>query len=384
MSHPSRRSIVYAFLGHGSAVEAMRALSVEKGQPHLTSRWPESPRPLPSAKHCITTQKQFRASQSALELAVFGVTSKPVDLLVSSNSSCSRGPSARFHIWSRNIPTHALYRLSENVLLSGPEMIIMQLCGVQARLEPYLDDNVAAYRSEKEVMADLGIEGDPAIDDPLRWEQRLRIVRAAVLACEFAGTYRLPPQASSVATYRLKPLMSCASLWEVAQGLRSTVMESRTLRVADIAFDNSGSPMETALALMLTLPVDWGGFGLPRPQLNAEVDVSEYRGIIADRDVVSPDLLWNDQRIALEYDSAEKHGRAGAMQLAEDALRSNILVMLGYRVLRVTPGVIATLPKVEMLARQIAALLGVALEQPNDVQALRRRRLYLELMPRRD
>ena len=229
----------------------------------------------------------------------------------------------------------------------------------------------------------LGIAGKPAIDDPLRWEQIARLVRAVELACEFAGTYRLPSQDDSDAAYRIRPLMSCGSLADMARSRNLSVMESRALRVADIAFDNSGSPMETSLALMLTLPVEWGGFGLPHPKLNRTLDTSPVRGMLSDRCEVTPDLSWEGGKLALEYDSAEKHGHAGAQQLAEDALRGNILTALGYRVLRVTPGAVSTIPKMELLARQIASLLGVDLAIPNELQVLRRSKLFLELWPQR-
>lgn len=372
---------MYAFLGHVSAIEVLRALSVEKDMPRLAERWPQEARPLPSSEHCIATQKQFRSS--ALDLEMLGISSSPVDLLVPSNSSCSRGSSARFHIWSRDIPAQAMVRLGESVFLSGPELTILQLCGSYSKLDPVLDANVAAYWGEKELMHGLGIEGNPAIDNPLRWENAARLIRAAALTCEFSGTYRLPARAGDDASYRLRPLMSCGSLRAIARSLRSTVVESRALRVADLAFDNSGSPMETALALILTLPVAWGGFGLPKPELNGEVDTSNQRGILADRDEVTPDLLWRKEGIAVEYDSTEKHGRAGVAQLSEDALRSNILTALGYRVLRVTPGVVATIGMIELLARQIAVLLGVELETPDGVQVLRRGKLFAELMPKR-
>lgn len=372
---------MYAFLGHASAIEALRTLSIEKDMPRLAERWPREVRPLPSPEHCIATQKQFR--NSALGLETFGIASSPIDLLVPSNSSCSRGSSARFHIWSRDIPAQTMIRLDESVFLSGPELTILQLCGSYSKLEPVLDANVAAYWGEKELMHDLGLEGKPAIDNPLRWENAARPIRAAALACEFSGTYRLPAHTGGDASYRLRPLMSCSGLRRIARSLGPTVIETRALRVADLAFDDSGSPMETALALMLTLPVAWGGFGLPKPELNGEVDASGQRGMLADRDEVTPDLLWREEGVAVEYDSAEKHGRAGMAQFSEDALRSNILTALGYRVLRATPGTVATIERVELLARQIAVLLGVELEAPEGIQVLRRGKLFAELMPKR-
>ena len=55
----------------------------------------------------------------------------------------------------------------------------------------------------------------------------------------------------------------------------------------------------------------------------------------------------------------------------------------GYRVLRVTPGVVRSLYDAELFARQLARLLDVELEAPSEVQALRRRRLFALLMPQK-
>lgn len=174
--------------------------------------------------------------------------------------------------------------------------------------------------------------------------------------------------------------MSKTSLSNVISSLRGTTNKVRAAKVSKLFLEASASPAETSLALMLTLPVAFGGMGLPYPELNAAVDASAYRGQLADRDKVTPDLLWRDKRVAVEYDSAEFHEAFGGRQLERDARRTNTLTACGYRVLRITPGAIRSVADVELLARQLAHLLGVTLERPDDVQRLRRRRLFSMLM----
>lgn len=243
---------------------------------------------------------------------------------------------------------------------------------------------MASLEAELEVHKALGIEGEVVADDPLAWERIRRLVAATVIACEFAGTYRLGANGGE-ASYHMPRLMTLEGLRSMvgeAVFLWKTSADRRALHVAELAFENSASPMETAVVLMLTLPVEYGGFGLPRPELNKAIDVSDHRGVLAERSEVTPDLLWEDAKLALEYDSAEHHGQAGPSRLAEDATRSNILTALGYRVLRVTNRSIASLEGINLLARQTAHLLGVELEAPTDVQLLRRAKLFQELMPR--
>ena len=375
---------MYAFLGHGSAIDALRFISSKGDAPKALGSWPLEARRLPSAEHCITAQKEFKRFAVTCDLSEYGVESVPVHLLVPSRSAASKGASARFHVWSREVPALSMLRLDDELFASGPELAILQLCAAQSKLESLLDPSAEAYHAALDVYRDLGIEEKPLIDNPLLWEHGLRLVRAAAVACEFAGTYRLPTHAKGKVAYKRKLLMTCESLDKLASELRHTSAETRAQRVAAIAFDGSASPMETLLALLLTLPVEMGGFGLPRPELNHSIDVSHGRGLLADRDEVTPDMLWDEAGLALEYDSAEKHGNAGPARLADDALRSNMLTVLGYRVLRVTPGAISTVGRLEMLANQIAVLLGTELEKPSEMQKMRRRKLFTELMPARE
>lgn len=206
------------------------------------------------------------------------------------------------------------------------------------------------------------------------------MVEAAVLACEFAGRYRLLRAGGGV-DYDAHPVMTLASLAEVLDTLGSRGYSQavhRAQKVRKLAFDGSASPMETSLALLLTLPLEFGGFGLPRPQLNAPIDVSVPGGQMT----VTPDFLWGEQRVALEYDSDEFHANKGREQAGRDALRANALLAGGHHVFRATTQMVRTLEGVTLLAGQLAAALGVDLVELTEVEGLRRRRLFAELMPK--
>ena len=358
-----------------TACEILRARGTE------FPRWPREARRLPLEGTCVSNQRSFKALAAKRDLSALGVITSPVDFVVPEQAMRSRGKAARFHVWGGRVPRLSMLRMGEDILVSGPELVIVQLCGSQAKLDALLDQHVEAVHAEVSVMRELGITGLPVVDNPLARDSVERLVSATVLACEFAGTYRLGGPAGQTAYHR-EPLMSRRSLGSVLAEVEGTANKTRAAEVMGLMYERSASPMETALALMLTLPVTLGGMGLPRPDLNAPVDVSSVRGILSDRDEVSPDMLWREQRLALEYDSSEFHRDRGSHQLVEDARRANILTACGHRVMRVTPGVVASLSGVELLARQLAELLGVSLETPTDVQALRRRRIFAMLMPK--
>lgn len=365
---------MYAFVSHESACDVLRLVGD-------APRWPASARPLPSAKDCVSGQRDFKKCRLGERLSSLGLSAPPVDLIVPAKGSRSSGSLVRAHAWNGAVPSRSMLGLGDGLLVSGPELVVIQLCSAQGKLDALLDAHASAVRAEVELAAELGLEERPAIDHPLKWEHIRRLIAATVIACEFAGTYRLPAGEKNV-SYRAPRLMSAVSLESAIAEVGETPGTRRATRVCGLMLEGSASPMETVLGLMLTLPVEYGGFGIEMPQLNRPLDVSSCRGELADRDVVTPDFLWPERHVAIEYDSDEFHAARGAGQSARDAARANILTALGYRVFRVTSRVVRAPESVALLARQVAHALGVELEPTTPLQDLRRRKLYLELMPR--
>ena len=105
--------------------------------------------------------------------------------------SLSSGKSAKFHVWSREIPAGACRRLSERLVISGPEFAIVQLAGSLGKFDSLFDGFMVELREQKELLASVGQEGEFVAELPQKWEQIRRLAALASLACEFAGTYRL-------------------------------------------------------------------------------------------------------------------------------------------------------------------------------------------------
>ena len=363
---------MYAIVSHESACDVLRLVGD-------APRWPPRVRELP--ENCVSGQRAFRSYRIGEHLSALGLTARPVDLLVPAQGTRSSGKQARFHVWSGPLPRRSLLDLGGGLLVSAPELIVMQLCSAQGKLDTLLDAHSDAVRAEVELAAAFDLAERPVIDHPLRWERIRRLVAATVIACEFAGTYRLAAGEKDI-SYRAPRLLSAELLASAVSEVGTTQGTSRALRVREFMLEGSASPMETVLGLMLTLPVDYGGFGLEKPQLNHPIDVSPHRGSLTDRDVVTPDFLWEGRGVALEYDSDGFHAACGAAQLERDAVRANTLAALGFRVFRVTTQMLRTLPGLTLLAHQLAPALGAELEPTTPLQDLRRRKLYLQLMPR--
>lgn len=363
---------MYAFVSHESACDVARLVGD-------APRWPPTTRALP--QECVSGQREFRGCRIGERLDALGLTERPVDLLVPAQGARSSGNRARFHVWSGLVPRCALLDLGGGLLASAPEFAVIQLCSAQGKLDALLDAHASAVRAEAELAAALDLTDRPVIDHPLKWERIRRLVAATVVACEFAGTYRLAAGEKNV-DYRAPRLLSAERLAGAADEVATMQGTSRARRVCELMLEGSASPMETVLGLMLTLPVDFGGFGLEKPQLNHPIDVSAYRGSLSDWDAVTPDFLWAAHGVVLEYDSVKFHAARGTTQLERDAVRANTLTALGYRTFRATVQTLGTLPGLALLARQLAHALGTELEPTTPLQDLRRRKLYLQLMPK--
>lgn len=230
---------LYAFVGYGSAVQCIRRIS---GTPlwKEAPRWPAQARVLPVFGDCVCNQRAFKKLASEVELARYGIETRPVDLLVPDRRMRSQGKGAKFHPWTHVTFPHAFVRVHENLLVSRPELVIVQLSGAHAKLDGLFDGFMASLRAEEEARAAFGAEGErPTVENPVKWENRRRLVEAAVLACEFAGRYRLLGAGGGV-DYDACPVMSLTSLGEVLETLGSRGYSQavhRAQKVRELAFD---------------------------------------------------------------------------------------------------------------------------------------------------
>lgn len=370
----------YAFLSHESAIQANWAIARNPRIPQLDD---EGIWMIPSPDSCVTTQGSLKKLMAEVSFDNLGIIRRPIDLLVPDASSRSRGKIVSFHVWRDMFPDRAFRRIHERIFVSSPLFTILQLTLVPrpSRLAKAAAEETA--REDARIREELGIAGDSLEgDDLLAWEAISRQARAIQVLTDFAGTYRLPIRDSDQVLYEMPPLMHCDDLRSFLDNQPSMRGSGKGYAVADLAFDNSGSPMETALALMLTLPVEMGGYGLPKPILNWSVPIDpEMRGIAAQDEIIA-DLCWRDYGLVIEYDSWEKHGKLGPAKLAKDHARANSLTALGWKVLTVGSVQIASAQGVALIARQVATLLGITLAEPTDIQRIWRSRLHAMLMPR--
>jgi hypothetical protein len=94
-------------------------------------------------------------------------------------------------------------------------------------------------------------------------------------------------------------------------------------------------------------------------------------------DFITPDLLWDDAHLAIEYDSDAFH--TASRRIANDARRRDVLTELGYRVITVTTEHMRSAPEIERVATLVAKHLGQALPDLADADWAERAKFQARL-----
>lgn len=359
----------YLFVSHWSACEALRLVKAD-----LPS-WPPAPRLLPTHGDCIAHQRSFAQLDKEVDLRRLGIVSLPTDILVPTSGMRRVGKRARMHEWRGLLPARSFLPVHENVLVSRPEFALLQLANVHVRKAPAYDQAIDRYLEEKRVLKELGIDAEAAIEDVYAWEKHAAIIRVVQVAMEFMGTYRMPTNPGDAARYGCPQLTDKRQIkafierFPTSNAYRHTGAFHNLDRILQWSLTNSASPMETALVLMLTLPPKQGGYGIPQPELNSPLDHGDPNSL-------KPDLLWREQKLAIEYDSDEFHAGAGADKVEADIERANSLRARGLSVLEITPGIALNFSKLDTAARQVAALLNCELPAVDHTTRFRRQSLH--------
>ena len=256
--------------------------------------------------------------------------STPLHVLVGKGNARKLCRNIRCHVSSGEFPNGSFVRIGSGLVVSSPELCFLQVAG-----ESSFVDTVA-------------------------------------LGYELCGSYRLDRENGTGQGFRNDlPLTSVAGLSSYA--VRAAGLKGRTKALKALRFisDGSASPMETVLAILLTLPYRFGGYGLPGPRLNYRIDVPINTGKVKGKSTYYCDLYWPDEQVAVEYDSDEYH--TGSDRIAKDAVRRNALTGAGVTVFTVSRRQIIGTPRFRELAQALSKLLGKRIRHPYTVVEFNRR-----------
>lgn len=159
------------------------------------------------------------------------------------------------------------------------------------------------------------------------------------IALNLCGTYEVHPE-NGTCLFDRPPLTDPESLAAFARKLPSGCTGRSHLQDAlALCTGRSRSPMETALALMLSLKRRDGGWELPAPQLNRRVDLGpDAARALGGQAHVFIDLLWPEASIGIEYDSREHHSERDRQ--LHDKRRQVACSLCGIEIVPWTPAIV--------------------------------------------
>lgn len=272
----------------------------------------KAPRPMSSRAHLRNADPAVLATIDT-RLAFAALPAKHVvEILVGKHADRRRGRRVKFHVWSTPVPQRALARLEDGIMLSSPEFVFLQL----------------------------------ALDLPL--------YDLIQLGCELCGTYALTPGTAKGFTTRNSSLTTTERIKAFLERCPSGKGLKRARQAAQYIFDGSASPMETALTMILCLPVRHGGYGFPLPVLNKEMTLvfTDSSSNQKRSRVCRCDLLWPERAFAIEYESDAEH--LSSQKFQEDSIRRNDLVSTNTTVITVTKGQVLNLSHWPTLAHHVS------------------------------
>jgi len=207
----------------------------------------------------------------------------------------------------------------------------------------------------------------------------LPIVKLIELGFELCGSYSLPAPGitgtdPSIAKgfYNRPPLTSIRKLTTFLDQMVGMKGRKRALQASQFIADNSASPMETVLVMLLSLPNRLGGYHLPKPELNAHVVPAKSARHLTRKAYYSLDLFWPDVNVTAEYDSDMFH--TGAERIAKDSKRRNDLASIGIEVITITSQQIRNPMEFEKSVKQLASSMGKRLRNNEDTGFLKAQR----------
>lgn len=314
-----------------------------------------------------------------------GVTySLPLDLMVSDAGERRNNKFVTCHVAYDTYPQGSFIKVSEGMYVSSPELCFLQLAEIHDEIDLVLLGN--------ELCGTFVLpgpqEGDPgtltvALDGSCSMVNETGAVfhyksleeaveanwnaRSGMKSTEGATSFasnesrdsRTPLRPSTRRQgflLRPEPITSVARIARYigkCDGMRGVKRARRALRYM---VDDAASPMESCLAVRLVLPNVLGGYNLPKMEMNREIVVPDGVGDRPGKSYRVCDLLWPQQRVAVEYDSTAHH--VGAARIARDSARRGELKYAGIDVATITAPQFFDFAAFDGQVRMIEKLLG--------------------------
>ena len=277
------------------------------------------------------------------------------------------------------LPTNPIaISLPDNLGLTLPVHVILGDARARRTL-PAMKQHVLTAALPASSFLDAG--GGLQVSSPefcfLQMASQLPLVQLIELGFELCGRYSMPASSFQVmpsSGFNQRPpltsIMKLNAFIAQTPGLDGHQKATRALRHI---LDDSASPRETKLTLLLCLPPKLGGRGFARPLLNVRIDLPQPVRIDTGKAYFECDLFWPEHKLAVEYDSDLHH--TGPERIAADSKRRNYLGSVGIKTVTVTNEQITDSVSFEAVVRLLASHLERRTNQNNPGNTAARREL---------
>lgn len=227
------------------------------------------------------------------------------------------------------------------------------------------------------VQSNLGLGDDTYITSPSLTYQllsaRLPFPRVVLLGLEALGSFHRIPGEGGCTCYGVAPVTTHEALEQGLASLSHAYVLSRDagirthapvgLRMCQRALpwlrEGSASPMEAAIFALLCLPVREGGYGLPFPELNGQIELNSRQTHLTGTRSMRFDFLWREVGLAVEYDSDAYHVEGVTSEkVLRDKRRINAAKLAGIDVLTITRDTVMKRNSFDLFASELAQRLG--------------------------
>lgn len=237
----------------------------------------------------------------------------------------------------------------------------------------------------------ITVDGESSIASPelcaLQACQSGDLITRLELLMELCGTYSLPTNGLGSAVFGIEAATTSKSINRYLRHCKGRRGHAQITQALPFVLDNSDSPRETEVALVITLPPRYGGYGFTKPKLNHVIAVSSIGGQFTTAPYYVVDELWEELKVIVEYDSDTYHlwkegGHGIALneeKVRKDRQRHEALEAMGYTVITITSDHTRDYEAFDRKMHQLAKALGGRLRKPSMETEQARRTLQKRL-----
>ncbi len=241
--------------------------------------------------------------------SAFPYLSKPIHCLTTSSSVNKRKSNFTIHVTTQPIKRQSLIQVREGLVVPTPELALLQLANTESKL------SVLHY------------------------------------AFAFCGGFALSGCSKDDLT-NSATLTSVTALAKAARKFNGLHGAPKLRSLLPYVLNDSRSPQESLLAMVLTLPHYLGGFNLKAPKLNYRIDPGKRALQLGFSNYYVADLCWPEKRLIVEYDSNYAH--LSPEQKTYDEARRNSLEYANYKLISVTSQQLSSITAMNAIAKEIA------------------------------